>query len=244
MGSTDKQKFPIVILTGAGISQESGLSTFRDIDGEWSKVKIEDVATPDAFFRDPGRVHDFYNQRRDLLLEPDIQPNDAHYALAELEKKWPNDVLIVTQNIDDLHERAGTRNLIHMHGELFKARCTRCNSITSWLAPMNIDTTCPSCGQEHGMRPHVVWFGEEPLMLGPIGEALTECGLFIAIGTSGVVYPAAGFVATVKQFGKAQTIEINIDKNEGHNEFDDVLIGPATKIVPQFIRQLLKTIGE
>ncbi|MDX1739509.1 MAG: NAD-dependent deacylase [Alphaproteobacteria bacterium] len=243
MSTDEKSKFPIVILTGAGISKESGLSTFRDKDGIWSQVNIEDVATPEAFERDPERVHDFYNERRSGLLSPEIMPNEAHEALVELEQKWPNDVLIVTQNIDNLHERAGSRNLIHMHGELLKARCIHCKAVLSWESPIIVETVCPKCGREGGMRPHVVWFGEEPFMLDTIAEALGECGLFISIGTSGNVYPAAGFAATVKKYGSAQTIEINLEPSEGADMFDDAIHGPATKIVPQFVTHLLKTAG-
>ncbi|MTI09786.1 NAD-dependent deacylase [Curvivirga aplysinae] len=241
---SEKSKYPIVILTGAGISKESGLSTFRDADGIWAQVNIEDVATPEAFERDPDQVHRFYNDRRDGILDPAIKPNAAHEALAKLEEKWPNDVLVVTQNIDNLHERAGSRNLIHMHGELLKARCSHCDAVLAWEAPIIVETLCPKCGQDNGMRPHVVWFGEEPFMLDVIGDALSRCGLFISIGTSGNVYPAAGFVATVKQFGHAESLEINMEPSEGHSLFDDALYGPATQTVPKLVEQLLRTVGE
>lgn len=236
--------YPVVILTGAGISKESGLDTFRDKDGIWADVNVEEVATPEAFASDPEKVHKFYNHRRDALLDANIQPNAAHEALARLEEKWPNDVLIVTQNIDDLHERAGSRNLIHMHGELLKARCSHCQSVVAWDAPIIVETYCPNCGQQGGMRPHVVWFGEEPFMLETIGEALSKCGLFISIGTSGNVYPAAGFVATVKHYGKAGTVEMNIEPTEGESEFADALYGPATQTVPQLVDQMLRMVGE
>ncbi len=236
----EKSRYPVVILTGAGISKESGLDTFRDKDGIWSQVNIEDVATPAAFEVDPQYVHKFYNQRRTGLLDPAIQPNAAHEALAKLEAEWPNDVLIVTQNIDDLHERAGSRNLIHMHGELLKARCGHCNSVIPWEAPIIVETYCPNCGNAGAMRPHVVWFGEEPFMLDVIGEALSKCGLFISIGTSGNVYPAANFISTVKQFSKAETVEMNIEPTEGKTEFGDALYGPASVTVPQLVEQMLR----
>ncbi|MDF1749738.1 MAG: NAD-dependent deacylase [Alphaproteobacteria bacterium] len=232
--------FPIVILTGAGISKESGLSTFRDADGIWATVRIEDVATPEAFAADPDRVHAFYNARRRGLTDSTIKPNAAHEALARLEREWPGDVLVVTQNIDDLHERAGNRNLIHMHGELLKARCTRCKNIAFWDMDMSVNTGCPSCGQKGGMRPHVVWFGEMPFMMETIYETLEKCGLFLSIGTSGNVYPAAGFVQAVRGAGTAQTVEINLEPSEGATLFDDGVYGPATEMVPQVVDQILR----
>ncbi|MAL75261.1 MAG: NAD-dependent protein deacylase [Rhodospirillaceae bacterium] len=232
--------FPIVILTGAGISKESGLSTFRDADGIWATVRIEDVATPEAFKADPERVHEFYNTRRRALLDPAIKPNAAHEALARLEREWPAEVLVVTQNIDDLHERAGSRNLIHMHGELLKARCSTCNSVSFWDMNLTVQTSCASCGRKGGMRPHVVWFGEMPFMMETITEALGRCGLFLSIGTSGNVYPAAGFVRTVRQAGTAQTVEISLEPSEGASLFDDGVYGPATEMVPQVVDQILR----
>ena len=229
----------IVILTGAGISKESGLSTFRDADGIWSKVRIEDVATPDAFRRDPRRVHDFYNLRRRRHAEGAIRPNAAHYALARLEAAWPDPVLVVTQNIDDLHERAGTRNLIHMHGELAKIRCNRCDLVAEWQGDLATTTPCPSCTAAGGLRPHVVWFGEMPLELDRIASAIEACGIFVSIGTSGNVYPAAGFVAEARRHGRARTIELNLEPSEGASLFEEANYGPATRVVPVFVERLL-----
>ncbi len=168
----------IVVLTGAGISRESGLATFRDPDGIWATVRIEDVATPEAFARDPTRVHAFYNARRRQITDPAVQPNAAHRALARLSREWPGGVTVVTQNVDDLHDRAGTTNLIHMHGELAKARCRLCGAVMPWREDLSVATPCPSCGRAGGMRPHVVWFGEMPLAMEAIGAALDRCGLF------------------------------------------------------------------
>ncbi|MEQ8443644.1 MAG: NAD-dependent deacylase [Alphaproteobacteria bacterium] len=234
-----REAFPIVVLTGAGISKESGLSTFRDADGIWATVNIEDVATPEAFKRDPERVHAFYNDRRAGLTASDIRPNAAHEALARLEREWPGEVLVVTQNIDDLHERAGTMNLIHMHGELLKARCGGCGNIAPWAVNLTVKTPCPACGRKGGMRPHVVWFGEMPFMMDTIYEWLGRCGLFLSIGTSGNVYPAAGFVGAVRDAGKAQTVEINLEPSEGATLFHETVYGKATEMVPQIVDQVL-----
>jgi len=228
----------IVILTGAGISKESGLDTFRDADGIWAKVRLEDVATPEAFARDPAKVQAFYNARRRGLLDPAVVPNAAHRALALLEREWPGQMLVVTQNIDNLHERAGTRQLIHMHGELFKARCQGCDRVVEWPDDLDESSICPGCRRAGGLRPHVVWFGEMPLDMFRIQEALAACGLFVAIGTSGVVYPAAGFVQEARQAG-AHTIELNLEPSDGHDLFAERVYGPATEIVPAFVEGLL-----
>lgn len=229
----------IVILTGAGISRESGLATFRDADGIWAKVRIEDVATPEAFARHPSRVHEFYNARRAQLCDAALQPNAAHRALAEFDTRWPGELLLVTQNVDDLHDRAGSRRLLHMHGELMKARCLRCAAVQPWSADLSTTTPCPACGEAGGMRPHVVWFGEMPLHLEDIGAALDRCDLFIAIGTSGQVYPAAGFVAAVR--GRASTIEVNLEPTDGSSLFDETRQGPATRLVPDLMQELLRS---
>ncbi|MGG5812100.1 Sir2 family NAD+-dependent deacetylase [Falsiroseomonas sp. CW058] len=228
----------IVILTGAGISRESGLATFRDADGIWARIRIEDVATPEAFARDPAHVHAFYNARRAQLRDPAVQPNAAHLALAELERRWPGEVLLVTQNVDDLHGRAGSRKLLHMHGELMKARCARCEAVHPWTDDLSTGTPCPACGRAGGMRPHVVWFGEVPLGMDRIGAALDRCGLFLSIGTSGQVHPAAGFVAEVR--GRARTVELNLEPSESRSRFDEAIHGPATEVVPRFVRDLLR----
>ncbi len=228
----------IVVLTGAGVSKESGLSTFRDADGIWATVRIEDVATPEAFVRDPARVHAFYNARRRGLLDAKVAPNAAHLALARLEREWPGRVLLVTQNIDDLHERAGSRNLRHMHGEMLKARCARCDEIRPWRFDLSLDLACDACGQTGGLRPHVVWFGEMPLDMDEIYATLDACNLFVSIGTSGNVYPAAGFVAEARAAG-AHTVELNLEPSEGHSLFEERTYGPASKIVPAYVARLL-----
>jgi NAD-dependent deacetylase len=227
----------LVILTGAGISRESGLATFRDADGIWARVRIEDVATPEAFARDPARVHGFYNARRAQLRDPAVQPNAAHLALAALEARWPGGFLLVTQNVDDLHDRAGSRRLLHMHGELAKARCRHCEAVHAWPGDLSTAIACPACGRAGGLRPHVVWFGEMPLHMEAIGAALDRCGIFVAIGTSGQVYPAAGFVAEVAH--RALTIEANLEPTEGTRLFDEAHHGPATEVVPALVERLL-----
>ena len=232
----------IVILTGAGISKESGLDTFRDADGIWAKVRIEDVATPEAFARDPERVHAFYNMRRALNRTRNVQPNPAHHALAELEAQWPGEVLIVTQNVDSLHDQAGSRNLIHMHGIHSKARCNFCEHVTEWAGDMSTRDVCVACGARGGMRPHVVWFGEMPLEMERIGQALSSCDLFISIGTSGNVYPAAGFVAMIRRSGDAHTVELNLEPSAGASMFEESHYGPASLVVPAFVKGLLTTI--
>ena len=229
----------IVVLTGAGISKESGLDTFRDADGIWAKVSIEEVATPEAFRRDPAKVHGFYNARRQGLMKNAVAPNGAHEALVRLEREWPGEVLLVTQNIDDLHERAGSRNLVHMHGEILKARCLACGQVSPWLGDMSLESNCPNCGQVGHMRVNVVWFGEMPFAMDMIYQALARCGLFISIGTSGNVYPAAGFVQEARMVGDAHTVELNLEPSEGHSLFAERIYGPATEVVPAYVEQLL-----
>ncbi len=229
----------IFILTGAGISAESGIETFRDKGGIWEKNSIEDVATPEAFAKDPMRVHDFYNARRRALGAADIQPNAAHKALALLEEQWPARVLIVTQNIDDLHERAGSQNLIHMHGELTKARCTTCGDVRRQDEDLNMGSICSACGTEGTLRPHIVWFGEMPFEQGRTMQALDDCALFISIGTSGSVYPAAGFVHELEMSGRAHTVELNLEPSLGGSLFGECHYGPASQIVPDFVARIL-----
>jgi len=226
---------PIVVLTGAGISAESGIRTFRDSGGLWENHRVEDVATPEAFLRDPALVHQFYNERRAQLRE--VQPNAAHAALARLEALWPAEVLVVTQNVDDLHERAGTRSLIHMHGELLKVRCVHCARVHPWEGDTSTATLCPACGRQGGMRPHIVWFGEMPLAMERIQEALERCGLFLAVGTSGNVYPAAGFVEWVA--AGTRTLELNLEASAVSSRFLEQRLGPATRLVPQLVDELL-----
>jgi NAD-dependent deacetylase len=226
----------IVILTGAGLSAESGLSTFRDKDGIWSRYRIEDVATPEAFARDPENVLDFYNQRRKGARG--IKPNAAHEALARLEAEHAGSVLTVTQNIDPLHEWAGTQNLIHMHGEILKAQCAHCRTTTPWEDDLTVDLACGSCGRAGGMRPDVVWFGEMPHRMEEIYAALAKCDLFVSIGTSGNVYPAAGFVTEANAAG-ARTVELNLEPSEGISLFAEAIHGKATEIVPAYVERLL-----
>jgi len=232
----------IVILTGAGISKESGLDTFRDSDGIWSKVRIGDVATPEAFARDPDKVHAFYNMRRALNRTRKVAPNEAHAALARLEASWPGEVLIVTQNVDTLHEQAGSKGLLHMHGVHSKARCNHCQNVVDWTGDMSTADECAGCRKAGGMRPHVVWFGEMPLEMDRIGWALSNCDLFISIGTSGNVYPAAGFVAVIRRNGGAHTVELNLEPSAGASLFEESHYGPASRIVPAYVEGLLASL--
>ncbi|MGI9403427.1 MAG: NAD-dependent deacylase [Hyphomicrobium sp.] len=226
----------IVVLTGAGLSAESGLSTFRDKGGIWSTFDYRDVATPEGFARDPGLVLDFYNRRR--RAHADVAPNAAHAALARLEREYPGEVVVVTQNIDALHEAAGSRHLIHMHGELLKALCASCGARHAWEEDIAGGTPCPACGKAGGMRPDVVWFGEMPYHMERIAEHLSATDLFVSIGTSGHVYPAAGFVAEARVSG-AHTVELNLEPSEGASLFTEAIHGPATSVVPAYVERLL-----
>lgn len=226
----------IVILTGAGLSAESGLGTFRGPGGLWEEFDLEEVATPEGFARNPPRVHEFYNLRRGWLKQ--AEPNPAHIALARLEREHPAQVLTVTQNIDSLHERAGCRSLIHMHGELTSALCAECGESRAWEEDLSLQTPCPACGVTGCMRPDVVWFGEMPRQMERIAEALASCDLFIAIGTSGTVYPAAGFVAEAREAG-AHTVELNLDPSDGASLFAEAHYGPASTVVPDYVERLL-----
>ncbi|MCZ6858743.1 MAG: NAD-dependent deacylase [Alphaproteobacteria bacterium] len=229
----------IVILTGAGISKESGLDTFRDEGGLWSKVRIEDVATYEAYQRDPERVLEFYNERWRGMASGNIRPNAAHDALARLERDWPDEVVLVTQNIDNLHGKAGSKSLIHMHGEMAKARCDRCQHISPFAEDLTLSLSCPSCKKIGAMRPHVVWFGEMPLEMERIYAALGTCDLFVSIGTSGNVYPAAGFVQEASAMAGAHTLELNLEPSDGASAFAEARYGPATVLVPAFVDQML-----
>ncbi|MDG2242439.1 MAG: NAD-dependent deacylase [Rhodospirillaceae bacterium] len=232
----------IAILTGAGISKESGLETFRDPDGIWSRVRIEDVASPEAFAKYPDAVHNFYNLRRARHRVATANPNPAHLALARLEAEWAGDVTVITQNVDTLHETSGSQNLIHMHGVHSKARCNLCQHVVDWQGDMSTADVCGACGLPGGMRPHVVWFGETPLHLDRIQATLVECDLFLSIGTSGNVYPAAGFVSVVQQIGRAYTVELNLEPSLCAKIFDEGRYGPATEIVPFYVDQLLESL--
>jgi NAD-dependent deacetylase len=226
----------IVILTGAGLSAESGVPTFRDKTGIWAQYDYRDVATPQGFAKDPRRVHEFYNMRRHA--HADIKPNAAHVALARLEREYAGNVTVVTQNVDALHEEAGARNLIHMHGEIFQALCDSCRARRRWTEDLSIDLACPTCGHKGGMRPDVVWFGEMPYHMERIARLLAEADLFMSIGTSRNVYPAAGFVATAAANG-ARTVELNLEPSEGASLFDEAIHGPATLVVPAYVDRLL-----
>lgn len=230
----------IVILTGAGVSAESGIRTFRASDGLWEEHRIEDVATPEGFERDPHLVHRFYNMRRKQLLSDQIEPNHAHIALAKLEKNENISVLVVTQNIDNLHERAGTKNIIHMHGELLKCFCKRTNKRFPVNGDLAMETKCECCQQSNNLRPDIVWFGEMPYQMDEIYDAISQCDLFLSVGTSGNVYPAAGFVQVANQ-SRAHTVELNLEPSSVESEFKEKVYGPATQVVSRYLDQLVLT---
>lgn len=226
----------IVILTGAGVSAESGLATFRGPDGLWEGHHVEDVCTPEAYARDPALVHDFYDARRAKLGT--VQPNTAHEALARLDAEWRGDLLLITQNVDDLHERAGSKRLLHMHGELRRGWCLACGEKFVWTGPMGEGAMCPACRVAGQVRPDIVWFGEMPYEMERIDEALRRCDLFVSIGTSGAVYPAAGFVQTARYCG-ARTLEMNLEPSLGSYMFDESRTGPAGELVPRWVEEVL-----
>ena len=226
----------IVVLTGAGVSAESGLATFRGPDGLWDGHRVEDVCTPEAFRRDAALVHAFYDARRAKLGT--VEPNAAHEALARLDAEWPGELLLITQNVDDLHERAGSTRLLHMHGELAKGWCLACDGRFGWAEDMGEGAVCSLCGTSGRVRPDIVWFGEMPYDMDRIDEALRNADLFVSIGTSGAVYPAAGFVQTARYCG-AQTLEMNLDPSLGSSFFDESRIGPAGKLVPEWVDEVL-----
>jgi NAD-dependent deacetylase len=229
----------IVVLTGAGISAESGIQPFRASDGLWENHRLEDVASPEGFARNPQLVHHFYNNRRRELLLPEIRPNPAHSALAQLEHEFSGEFLLITQNVDNLHERAGSRKLLHMHGELLKMRCQQSELIFDIHADIGFDSVCRCCNTPGNLRPHIVWFGEMPLFMTKINYALESCDLFIAIGTSAKVYPAAGFSELAQSRG-AHTVELNLE-NTG-SRFDDHRYGLASARVPEFVQELLRPV--
>jgi NAD-dependent deacetylase len=232
----------IFVLTGAGISAESGLGTFRDKSrqGIWARFDPMKLATPEAFARDPETVLAFYDQRRRDLLG--ASPNAAHVALARFERELAargGHLTLVTQNIDDLHERAGSRRVVHMHGELLKARCERCGGVSAWAKDLKPSHACPECGAAGGLRPDVVWFGEMPMHMETIGRALRRADLFVAIGTSGAVYPAAGFVAEARAYG-LPTCELNLEAADNADLFDEQRLGPASETVPAWVDEALR----
>jgi NAD-dependent deacetylase len=226
----------IVILTGAGISAESGIDTFRAAGGLWEHHRVEDVATPEGFARNPDLVLNFYDKRRAALAN--VAPNPAHMALARLEREFCGDLLLVTQNVDDLHERGGSGRVLHMHGELKSALCSSCKTRIPWLASMIERPPCPAC-RAPSLRPDIVWFGEMPYQMGRIYQALETCDLFVSIGTSGAVYPAAGFVQEARAAG-ARTLELNLEPSEGSSLFHDTLLGPASVMVPAWVEEVLQ----
>ena len=230
----------IVILTGAGISAESGIDTFRAEGGLWEQHRVEDVATPEGFARDPELVLRFYDMRRAAIQTK--QPNAAHHALARLDAEWPKDkgfeLLIVTQNVDDLHERSGARRVLHMHGEHLNAWCTSCDIRSPWTSPLIDRPPCPVC-QARTLRPDVVWFGEMPYGMDQIYAALRTCDLFVSIGTSGAVYPAAGLVQNAVELG-ADTLELNLERSQGSGMFNETRLGRASELVPQWVEEMLR----
>lgn len=235
----------IVVLTGAGVSAESGIDTFRDANdgrgGLWEQHRVEDVATPEAFARDPDLVLRFYDMRREAIQTK--APNAAHLALAKLDAQWDGDLLVVTQNVDDLHERAGAQigldrpRVLHMHGEHLSAWCTACDARTRWTGPLIDRPTCPECGAA-ALRPDIVWFGEMPYEMDAIYAALEQADLFVSIGTSGAVYPAAGLVREARAAGIA-TLELNLEPSQGTHWFDEARHGPATQVVPAWVDEIL-----
>jgi NAD-dependent deacetylase len=229
----------IVVLTGAGISAESGIATFREKGGLWEQYSIEDVATPQGYAKNPKLVLDFYNQRRRQLTSGEISPNPAHTALADFEKRYDGHFLLVTQNVDNLHESGGSQNILHMHGEMMKIRCSRSGKIFYNEDDITLESECSCCGVQGTLRPHVVWFGEMPLYMEKIEEELRKCDLFISIGTSGNVYPAAMFVQMAKMENPAVTIEINLEATQVSDYFDQKIQGPASTEVPKFLSTLL-----
>ncbi|GKW24188.1 Sir2 family NAD+-dependent deacetylase [Pectobacterium polonicum] len=234
LAASEVKKPRVVVLTGAGISAESGIRTFRAADGLWEEHRVEDVATPEGFQRNPGLVQEFYNARRRQLQQPEIVPNAAHLALANLEAMLEDNFQLITQNIDNLHERAGSQRVIHMHGELLKIRCSQSGQIFEWTDDLAVGERCHCCQFPAPLRPHVVWFGEMPLYMDKIYHALAQADYFIAIGTSGHVYPAAGFVHEAHSHG-AYTLELNLEPSQVESQFDEKIYGPASTVVPEFV---------
>lgn len=232
----------IVVLTGSGISAESGVATFRDADGVWAKYDYREVATPEGFAANPALVHEFYNARRQGL--GGVEPNAAHHALADLEKglaECGGGLTLITQNVDDLHERAGSKNLLHMHGELSKSECASCGDVKKAESDLSTELKCAACGRAGGMRPHVVWFGEMPRFMDESMDAIMTADLFVSIGTSGSVYPAAGFVGEARALGVAAT-ELNLEPSENAYLFTDSRYGPATEVVPMWAKEMLNNV--
>ena len=229
----------IVVLTGAGVSAESGIETFRSAGGLWEQHKVEDVATPEGYFKDPKLVHHFYNLRRAALKN--VKPNAAHEALARLEAELAEQgggLTIITQNVDDLHERGGAKNVIHMHGILTSMLCGICRHRWHWTEASSTETKCPSCHVKGSPRPDIVWFGEMPYHMNTIEKAIEACDLFVSIGTSGAVYPAAGFVQMVRSLRK-NTLELNLERSQGSHHFGESRLGAAGTLVPKWVDEVL-----
>jgi NAD-dependent deacetylase len=227
----------LVILSGAGLSAESGVATFRGVDGLWEGHRIEDVATPEAFKKQPELVHRFYNLRRAALKT--VEPNAAHHSLVRLEREWPGTFLHITQNVDDLNERAGARKLLHMHGQLRQVRCTWCRAVLAWDGDLETSSACPECARAGKLRPDIVWFGEMPYYIDEIMRALETVDIFLCIGTSGVVYPAAGFARLAAEHGCARLIEMNLERTGISDHSTEQRHGPATVVVPALVGELL-----
>ncbi len=227
----------VVVLTGAGVSAESGLGTFRDKDGLWTRYNLEDVATPEGFRRNPELVCEFYNARRENLRK--AAPNAAHRALAVFEQRFQGRFTLITQNVDDLHEKGGSTAPVHMHGRLDELRCQHCATVYAYETPIAPGSVCPACGRSGGQRPNVIWFGEMPLYMDVIEAALADCDLFVAIGTSATVYPAAGFVDRVRGLGRARCVELNLEPTAASSLFDETRHGPASEVVPGFFASLM-----
>jgi NAD-dependent deacetylase len=237
--NVDVTQLKVVVLTGAGISAESGLKTFRDNNGLWEDHSIEDVATPEGFERDAELVYRFYNQRRRQLLSSEVQPNKAHIALAKLEKALGDNFTLITQNVDNLHQRGGNKNVLHMHGSLLSARCLASHSCSDIFSDLDHRNQCHCCQTTSSMRPDIVWFGEMPKYMQQIETLLYDADIFVSIGTSGTVYPAAGFVSQANHYG-AYSVELNLEPSSGQNEFAEKHYGPASELVGQFVDTLLQ----
>ena len=230
----------IAVLTGAGISKESGIDTFRDADGLWNRVDLEEVATLEAWHRDKKKVLDFYNETRSMFRAAGIGPNEAHKALARLEREYDGEVTIITQNIDLLHEQAGSKRVVHMHGRDGEIRCMKCSTVTESDSDLSPASVCPTCKAVGELRPNIVWFGEMPIHMDEINEVLERCGLFLSIGTSGEVYPAAGFVLQVRRSNpRAHTVELNLEPTGNQTLFRQHIYGPATLTVPAYVDRVL-----
>jgi NAD-dependent deacetylase len=228
----------IVVLTGAGVSAESGIQTFRAADGLWEQHRIEDVATPEGFTSNPVLVHQFYNARRKQLLSAEVNANNAHFALAKLEQHFSGDFLMVTQNIDNLHEASGSQNVLHMHGELLKMRCRFSAQVFDINGDITTEMHCQCCHKQGSLRPHIVWFGEMPFYMEAIEAALMSCDLFLSIGTSGQVYPAAGFVQQANHYG-AHTVEVNLEPSVTESAFEEHIYGKAGVLLPDLVERIL-----